>query len=71
MMDRRMIVRIVGAGLGVLLGVLMLTIGFWKALLLGLLGAAGWYLAGNTTFKDWVRTICEQFKAARSQGKDI
>lgn len=51
-MTKQMIIRLVGAALGLLAGILMLTIGFWKTLLLILLSAAGWYLSGNTKLGD-------------------
>ena len=38
--------KLIGAGCGIVLGVLLLTVGFWKTLLLGGLGCLGAYLFG-------------------------
>ena len=40
--------KLIGAGCGVILGVLLLTVGFWKTLLLAGLGCVGAYLFGVT-----------------------
>ena len=47
MMTRQHIIRIVGGALGVLAGILILTIGFWRTLLLAVLAALGWFLTGS------------------------
>ncbi len=38
--------KLIGAGCGIVLGVLLLTVGFWKTLLLGGLGCLGAYIFG-------------------------
>ena len=39
--------RLLGAVAGLLVGILFLTIGFWKTLLLVLLGSIGWLAMGG------------------------
>lgn len=46
-MTKEVVWRIVGALLGVLVGILLMTIGFWRTLLIVALAALGWYLAGS------------------------
>ncbi len=70
-MDKQTVWRIVGAGCGILLGVLMLTIGFWKAVLLGALAVVGWTLAGSTVLRDWIKALRDQVKASRRVDSDI
>lgn len=41
------IVRWIGVLVGLLAGVLLLTIGFWKTVLLAALGFVGWLLTGG------------------------
>lgn len=45
-MTRQTVIRAIGAALGLLAGILILTIGFWKTLLLAALAALGWFLSG-------------------------
>lgn len=45
-MTKQLVQRLVGAGVGILIGILWLTIGFWKTLLLTVLAALGWLLSG-------------------------
>lgn len=40
--------RFWGVAAGILLGVLMLCIGFWRTLLLGICAFLGWWLTGPT-----------------------
>lgn len=46
-MSSEMIKRIIGAAAGVVIGLLMLIIGFFRTLLLVVLGALGWWLCGS------------------------
>ena len=46
-MSPKMIKQIIGAAAGVVIGLLMLLIGFFKTLLLVVLGFAGWWLCGS------------------------
>lgn len=42
------ILRLMGAAAGLLVGILFLTIGFWKTLLLVALGCIGWLIMGSS-----------------------
>lgn len=46
-MSKEWILRLIGVGVGLLAGILLLTIGFWKTLLLFVLGGIGWFMGGN------------------------
>jgi len=45
-MNKEMVKGIIGAASGLIAAVLILTIGFWKTLLIVALAALGWWLAG-------------------------
>ena len=46
-MSEPLVKRLAGALVGVVCAVMILFIGFWKTLLIALLAAAGWWLAGS------------------------
>lgn len=60
-MPENLIKRIVGAGVGLAVGVMILFIGFFRTLLLVALGALGWWLCGSRTIPqpviDWIKRI--------------
>lgn len=64
-MTKETIVRIIGALLGVLVGILFMTIGFWRTLLIVVLAAAGWYVAGSKTLTTAVANMIERFRYSR------
>jgi uncharacterized membrane protein len=45
-MSKEMAKGLIGITLGLVIGILFLTIGFWKTVLLAGLGAAGWLFSG-------------------------
>ena len=53
--------KLIGAGCGVVLGVLLLTMGFWKTLLLGGLAVAGAYFFGvsdkSQSLKEFINRV--------------
>ena len=48
-MSPKLMKQIIGAAVGVVIGVMMLFIGFFRTLLLVLLGLLGWWLCGSRT----------------------
>ena len=46
-MSPKLMKQIIGAAVGVVIGVMMLFIGFFRTLLLVLLGLLGWWLCGS------------------------
>jgi uncharacterized membrane protein len=55
--DRSLRNKLIGAVCGVGLGVLLLTVGFWKTLLLGGMGALGAFLFGVNDKQQSVKTL--------------
>lgn len=59
-MSPKMTKQIVGAAVGVVIGLLMLLIGFFKTLLLVALGLIGWWLCGSRTIPQPVRDFADR-----------
>ena len=51
---------LIGAGVGVTIAVLLLTIGFWKTLLIGAMGGLGAFFGGVEDKQRWVRDFINQ-----------
>ncbi len=49
-MDKKTVKGLLGGALGLVAAILILTIGFWKALLIVGLTAIGWWLSGARQF---------------------
>ena len=56
---------IIGAGIGLVLAVLMLTIGFFKTLLIILLGGVGALIGGVPVIRDRIKDLFEKLFASR------
>ena len=65
-MPSRLIKQIIGAAVGVVIGLMMLFIGFFRTLLLVALGALGWWLCGSRSIpkplKDIVNRIWDRIE---------
>ena len=59
-MSPKMIKQIIGAAAGVVIGLLMLLIGFFKTLLLVVLGLVGWWLCGSRTIPQPVKEFIDR-----------
>lgn len=59
-MPSRMMKQIVGAAVGVVIGLMMLFIGFFRTLLLVALGGLGWWLCGSRTIPQPVKDLAER-----------
>lgn len=59
-MSPKMIKQIIGAAAGVVIGLLMLLIGFFKTLLLVALGLLGWWLCGSRTIPQLVKDFADR-----------
>ena len=64
-MPKEYIKQIIGALVGLIVGILFLTIGFWKTLLLVALSAAGWWLMGERKFPHWLIALLNSHRAAK------
>lgn len=56
-MPEKLMKQIIGAAVGVVIGLLMLFIGFFRTILLVALGAVGWWLCGSRVIPQPVREI--------------
>ena len=54
--------RIIGAALGVAAALMMLYMGFWKGLLVIVLGLVGFWLTGERKIPAWCLTLIEKIK---------
>ncbi|HIT00356.1 MAG TPA: DUF2273 domain-containing protein [Candidatus Faecaligallichristensenella faecipullorum] len=61
-MPKEYIKQIIGALVGLIVGILFLTIGFWKTLLLVALSAAGWWLMGERKFPHWLIALLNRIQ---------
>ena len=71
-MSPKMIKQIIGAAAGVVIGLLMLLIGFFKTLLLVVLGLVGWWLCGSRTSPQPVKEFIDRvinYVTARHGGR--
>ena len=59
-MSPKMMKQIIGAAVGVVIGLMMLFIGFFKTLLLVVLGLAGWWLCGSRTIPQPVKDFADR-----------
>lgn len=59
-MSPKLMKQIIGAAVGVVIGVMMLFIGFFKTLLLVALGLAGWWLCGSRTIPQPVKDFFDR-----------
>lgn len=59
-MSPKMTKQIIGAAAGVVIGLLMLFIGFFRTLLLVVLGLAGWWLCGSRTIPQPVKDFVDR-----------
>ena len=64
-MPKNMIGRIIGAAVGVAVGVSFLYLGFFKTLLLLVLGLFGWWLCGDRTLPEWLIRLIERIDFRR------
>ncbi len=53
-MSPEMVKKFVGAGLGIVIGLMWILIGFWKTLLLAGLAGLGWWLCGSREVPEWL-----------------
>ena len=63
-MPSKLVKQIIGAAVGVAIGLMMLFVGFFRTLLLVVLGALGWWLCGSRTVPQPLREIAEKIKKA-------
>lgn len=61
-MPSRMIKQIIGAAVGVVIGLMMLFIGFFRTLLLVALGALGWWLCGSRSIPKPLKDFMDRIK---------
>ena len=61
-MPEEYIKQSIGALVGLIVGILFLTIGFWKTLLLVALSAAGWWLMGERKFPHWLIALLNRIQ---------
>ena len=61
-MSPKMLKQIIGAAAGVLIGLMILLIGFGKTLLLCALAAIGWWVCGGCVVAEPVRELAENIK---------
>ena len=54
--------QMIGAVIGIVAALLILFLGFWKGVLVILLGLAGWWLAGERKLPQWVIHLMERYK---------
>lgn len=59
-MSPKMMRQIIGAAVGVVIGLMIIFIGFFKTLLLVVLGLAGWWLCGSRTIPQPVKDFADQ-----------
>ena len=53
-MTPEMVKKLVGAGLGVVIGLMWIMIGFWRTVLLAGLAGLGWWLCGSREIPEWL-----------------
>ena len=54
--------QVIGAAIGVVIGLLMLLIGFWTTLLVCVLAALGWRICGGCVVSESVIELLEKIK---------
>ena len=58
-MSPKMVKQFIGAGLGLLIGLMCLWVGFFKTLLLVGLAGLGWWLCGSREVPEWLQNACK------------
>ncbi len=53
-MSSEMVKKFVGAGLGLVIGLMWIFIGFWRTILLVGLAGLGWWLCGSREIPEWL-----------------
>ena len=61
-MSPKLIKQIIGAAVGLAIGLMILFIGFFRTLLLVALGALGWWLCGSRTIPQPLKELAERIK---------
>ena len=61
-MPSKLMKQIIGAAVGVVIGLMMLFIGFFRTLLLVALGALGWWLCGSRPIPQPVSDFIQRIK---------
>ena len=61
-MSPKLLRQIIGASVGLLIGLMILLIGFGKTLLLCLLALLGWWVCGGCVVSEPVRELIERIK---------
>ena len=61
-MSPKLIKQIIGAAVGLAIGLMILIIGFFRTLLLVALGALGWWLCGSRTIPQPLKELAERIK---------
>jgi uncharacterized membrane protein len=61
-MSPKLLRQIIGASVGLLIGLLILLIGFGRTLLLCLLALLGWWVCGGCVISEPVRELMERIK---------
>ena len=59
-MSPKLMKQIIGAAVGVAIGLMILFIGFFKTLLLVALGLAGWWLCGSRTIPQPLKDFADR-----------
>ena len=61
-MSPKMLRQIIGAAVGLVIGLMILLIGFGRTLLLCLLALLGWWVCGGCVISEPVRELIERIK---------
>ena len=61
-MSPKLLKQIIGASVGLLIGLMILLIGFGRTLLLCLLALLGWWVCGGCVISEPVRELMERMK---------
>lgn len=61
-MPQKLVKQIIGAAAGVVIGLMILFIGFFRTLLLVALGALGWWLCGSRTVPQGLKDLAARIK---------
>jgi len=64
-MPKQLIERIVGAAVGVVVGLSFLFLGFWETVLLLALGSFGWWLCSERHIPDWLISLIDRIDFRR------
>lgn len=64
-MPPKLIKQMVGAAVGLVIGLMILYIGFFRTLLLVILGGLGWWLCGSRSVPQSMANLMERLKNMR------